>query len=54
VRLLLLVYSVCTRGALRCFFNKLAITYIKKKNIVWPVYAEGSKGNIYKKKVQGK
>jgi hypothetical protein len=27
VRLLLLVYSVCTRGgALRCFFNNIAIT----------------------------
>jgi hypothetical protein len=31
VRLLLLVYSVCNRGTLRCFFNKIAITYIKKK-----------------------
>lgn len=28
---MLLVYSVCTRGALRCFFNKIAITYQKKK-----------------------
>jgi H+/gluconate symporter-like permease len=30
VRLLLLVYSLCTRGALRSFFNKIAITYPKK------------------------
>jgi hypothetical protein len=30
VRLLLLVYSVCTRGALRCFFIKLQLL-IKKK-----------------------
>jgi hypothetical protein len=32
VRLLLLVYSVCTRGTLRCFFflDKIAITYNKK------------------------
>jgi hypothetical protein len=30
VRLLLLVYSVCIRGALRCFFNKFALL-IKKR-----------------------
>jgi hypothetical protein len=31
LRLLLLVYSVCTRGALRCFLIKIALTYQKKK-----------------------
>jgi len=31
VRLLLLVYFVSTRGALRCFFNKFAL--IKKKKV---------------------
>jgi hypothetical protein len=34
VRLLLLVYSVCTRGTLRCFFNKFALTYQKKEKEV--------------------
>jgi hypothetical protein len=37
VRLLLLIYFVCTRGALRCFFfffNKIAIAYKKKKGYI--------------------
>jgi hypothetical protein len=39
LRLLLLEYSMCIRGALRCFFNKIC-TYQKKKllakkNVSW-------------------
>jgi hypothetical protein len=33
VRLLLLVYSVCTRGALRCLLIKLQLLIKKKKAI---------------------
>jgi hypothetical protein len=35
VRLLLLEYSLCNRGALRCFFHKIAITNNKKKDSCW-------------------
>jgi hypothetical protein len=35
---MLLVYSVCIRGALRCFFNKFALTYQKKKNYMFNLH----------------